>query len=92
MDMVVRCSATCCAELAHPHIFAPTTTTLEKLLQVESSRCVIETCFEQAKRVVGLDYYQVHTWAGQHPHGTLVWSVYAYLAWTWASTPTHISC
>lgn len=89
--LVARRSITCPAERAYYHAYAPTTTTLEKLVRVAGSRWVIETCFEQAKGEVGLDHYQVRTWEGWHRHVTLALVVYAYLVGIRASTPTPTS-
>lgn len=80
--LVARRSITCPAERAYYHAYALATTTLEQLVRVAGTRWVIETCFEQAKGEVGLDHYQVRTWAGWYRHVTLALFAYAYLVAT----------
>lgn len=89
--LVARRSITCPAEQAYYHAYAPTTTTLEELVQVAGTRWVIETCFKQAKGEVGLDHYQVRTWEGWHRHVTLALLAYAYLVAIRASIPMPTS-
>ena len=42
-------------------------------------RWAIEACFEAAKGEVGLDQYEVRSWAGWHRHVTLAMLAHAYL-------------
>ncbi len=86
--VVARRSITCQTERAYYHAYAPPTTTLAELVQVGGTRWVIETSFAQAKGEVGLDQYQVRTWAGWHRHVTLALLAYAYLVAIRASTST----
>lgn len=86
--LVARRSITCPTELAYYHAYAPTTTTLNELVQVAGTRWMIETSFAQAKGEVGLDQYQVRTWEGWYRHVTLALLAYAYLVTIRATTPT----
>ena len=92
--LVARRRINCPAERAYYHAYAPTTTTLQELVQVAGRRWVIETCFEQDKGEVGLDHYQVHhyqvrTWEGWYRHVTLALLAYAYLVTARANTSTR---
>jgi SRSO17 transposase len=42
--------------------------TLERLLWVGFSRCCVERCFELGKRDVGMDHFEVRSWAAIHRH------------------------
>jgi SRSO17 transposase len=54
-------------------------TALVDLVQVAGMRWAIEACFEAAKSEVGLDQYEVRSWAGWHRHVTLAMLAHAYL-------------
>jgi SRSO17 transposase len=59
---------------------APASTGLEALVRVAGARWAVEACFEAAKGEVGLDHYEVRSWAGWHRHVTLAMLAHAYLA------------
>ena len=59
--------------------FAPTGTTLQRLVQVAGTRWTVEQCFQQAKQEVGLDEYEVRSWDGWHRHITLACLAHAFL-------------
>jgi SRSO17 transposase len=58
----------------------PEGTTLAQLVRVAGARSIIESCFEAAKREVGLDRYEVGSWTGWNRHITLAMLAHAYLA------------
>lgn len=58
---------------------APAETPLTKLVQVAGSRWHIESAFEETKGEVGLDHYEVRSWAGWHRHITLACLAHALL-------------
>jgi SRSO17 transposase len=72
--------------LAYYRVFGPTTTTLAEMARIASTRWVIEEGFERAKGGVGLDQYEVRTWAGWHRHITLGLLAHAFLEVTRAVT------
>ncbi len=51
---------------------APADISLDKLVRVSGQRWPIETCFEEAKQLLGMGDYQVRSWRGWHHHMTLV--------------------
>lgn len=59
--------------------FAPDGTSLEDLVLAAGARWNIERCFQESKSHLGLDQYEVRTWAGWHRHITLVMAAYALL-------------
>jgi SRSO17 transposase len=59
---------------------APAATGLPELVRVAGTRWTIESCFGAAKGEVGLDQYEVRSWAGWHRHVTLAMLAHAYLA------------
>ncbi len=67
-------------ELAFYLTHAADGTALADLVQVAGTRWTIEACFEAAKGEVGLDQYEVRSWAGWHRHVTLAMLAHAYLA------------
>ena len=67
-------------EMAYFVVSAPKGTTLEKMVQVAGARWAIEECFEVAKGELGLDQYEVRSWAGWHRHITLVMWLQALLS------------
>lgn len=58
---------------------APSDTALGTLVEVAGSRWTIESCFEAAKGEVGLDHYEVRSWAGWYRHITLACLAHAFL-------------
>lgn len=67
-------------KLAFYLTLAPASTSLEALVRVAGTRWAVEACFEAAKGEVGLDQYEVRSWAGWHRHITLAMLAHAYLA------------
>ena len=75
--------------LTEPHqrsafrALAPADTPLEKLVEVAGRRweieCSLECSLEQAKGEVGLDPYEVRSWAGGHRHVMLSMLALAFL-------------
>jgi SRSO17 transposase len=75
---------------------APADTPLQILAQVAAARWTIETEFETAKGEVGLDEYEVRSWAGWHHHITLALLANAFLLtlqqeWGEKDAPHHPS-
>jgi SRSO17 transposase len=66
-------------ELAYYVVFAPRKTKLEEMVRVAGSRWAIEESFQSAKGEVGLDQYEVRSWAGWYRHITLAMLAHAYL-------------
>jgi SRSO17 transposase len=58
---------------------APATISAEELIAVCALRWPIETMFEQAKQLVGLNEYETRTWFGWHHHMTLVILAFGFL-------------
>jgi SRSO17 transposase len=67
------------AELAYYVVFAPRQTKLEEMVRVAGARWAIEESFQSAKGEVGLDQYEVRSWAGWYRHITLAMLAHAYL-------------
>ena len=59
------------AEMAYVLVFAPTGTSLEKMVEAFGARWTVEQCFEEGKGEVGLDEYEVRSWHGWYRHITL---------------------
>jgi SRSO17 transposase len=78
--LLVRRSIAGPEELTFYLTHAPEQTRLAELVRVAGARWNIESCFEQAKGEVGLDQYEVRSWAGWHRHVTLSMLALAYLA------------
>ena len=78
--LLVRRSIAKPTELAFYLTHAPESTALAELVRVAGARWSIESLFEQAKGEVGLDHYEVRSWAGWHRHATLAMLALAYLA------------
>jgi SRSO17 transposase len=66
-------------ELAYYVVFAPRKTKVEEMVRVAGSRWAIEESFQSAKGEVGLDQYEVRSWAGWYRHITLAMLAHAYL-------------
>jgi SRSO17 transposase len=69
-------------------VFAPNATPLVDLVRVAGSRWAIEVCFEAAKSEVGLDQYEVRSWAGWYRHSTLTMWAHAILTVVSMTTTT----
>jgi SRSO17 transposase len=66
-------------ELAYYRCWSPAPVTLATLARVAGVRWSIEEQFQAAKSQVGLDHYQVRSWAGWHRHITLAMLALAFL-------------
>lgn len=66
--------------------FAPEGTTLKKLVQVAGARWTVETSFAESKSQVGLDQYEVRSYAGWYKHITLACIAHAFLTVLKATT------
>jgi SRSO17 transposase len=80
MGLLIRRSPAKPDDLAYHLTHAPEGTTLAGLVRIAGMRWTIESCFEAAKGEVGLDEYEVRSWAGWHRHVTLAMLAHAYLA------------
>jgi SRSO17 transposase len=67
-------------ELAFYRCWTPAPVPLAALVRVAGMRWAVEEGFQAAKGQVGLDHYQVRTWAGWHRHVTLAMLALAFLA------------
>ena len=83
--LLIRRSVSRPEELAFYHAYGPLETPVEVLARVAGTRWVIEEGFERAKGEVGLDQYEVRSWAGWHRHVTLCLLAHAFLAVTQAA-------
>ncbi len=77
--LLVRRSISDPAERAYHLCRAPRGTTVEGLARVAGCRRAIESAFEQAEQEVGLDGYEVRSWAGWHRRVTLALPAHAFL-------------
>jgi SRSO17 transposase len=77
--LLVRRSADDPDELAYYVACGPEATATTDLVHCCGQRWQIEECFAQAKGEVGLDQYEVRTWAGWHRFVTLCLLAHAYL-------------
>jgi SRSO17 transposase len=68
------------AKLAFYRCWSPAPVTLATLARVAGTRWAVEEGFQAAKSQVGLDHYQVRTWAGWHRFVTLAMLALAFLA------------
>jgi SRSO17 transposase len=66
--------------LAYYQCGGPPDTPAAELVRAAGSRWAIEECIEAAKGEVGLDHYEVRSWAGWHRHVTLALFAHAVLA------------
>ncbi|MFL5706212.1 MAG: hypothetical protein ACJ8AG_25835, partial [Ktedonobacteraceae bacterium] len=67
------------ADMAYVLVFAPTGTTLQKMVEAFGARWTVEQCFEEGKGEVGLDEYEVRSWHGWYRHLTLSMLAMAFL-------------
>lgn len=70
------------SERAYYRVCGPAETTMAAMVQVAGRRWCIETAFEEAKGMVGLDQYEVRKWAAWHRHITLALLAHAALVVT----------
>ncbi len=78
--LLVRRSVSEPSEVAAFVVHAPEAVTLEQVVGIAGRRWVIETAFEQAKGVCGLDEYEVRSWHGWYRHITLALLAHAFLS------------
>jgi SRSO17 transposase len=77
--LLARRSLSDCNEVSYYVVGGPKPTTLEEMARVAGTRWAIEESFETAKGEVGLDHYEVRSWAGWYRHITLAMLAHAYL-------------
>ena len=77
--LLVRRSLTKTDELRAYVCYAPEGTPLEKLIEIAGTRWTIETCFAESKGEVGLDQYEVRSYAGWYRHITLACAAHVLL-------------
>ncbi len=77
--LLIRRSVAQPQELAFYHAYGPAETSVDALARVAGTRWAIEEGFERAKGEVGLDQYEVRSWAGWHRHVTLGLLAHAFL-------------
>ena len=80
--MLLRRSRSKEGEITFYLAFAPAGTSLAELARIAGRRWAIEESFAQSKGEVGLDQYEVRSWAGWHRHMTLAMTAQALLAIT----------
>jgi SRSO17 transposase len=68
------------AERAYVLVFAPAETTLQEMVEAFGARWTVEQCFEEGKKEVGLDEYEIRSWHGWFRHITLSMLALAFLA------------
>jgi SRSO17 transposase len=78
--VLFRRSLTQSDEVAYYLVYAPEATRLEEMVRAAGSRWAIEDVFKLAKGQVGLDHYEVRSWAGWYRHMTLALLALALLA------------
>jgi SRSO17 transposase len=78
--LVARRSLTDPSAVSYYIASAARETPLAKLARVAGARWAIEESFETAKGEVGLDHYEVRSWAGWYRHITLSMLAHAYLS------------
>ena len=69
-------------ERAYYRICGPAETTMQQMVRVAGRRWCIESAFEEAKGLVGLDHYEVRKWGAWHRHITLALLAHAALVVT----------
>ncbi len=68
--LLVRRSKTDSSDMRAYACFAPEDISVEKLIQVAGTRWTVERCFAESKSEVGLDQYEVRSYAGWYKHIT----------------------
>jgi SRSO17 transposase len=69
-------------DLAYDVVWGPVGTPLAEMVRAAGSRWAIEESFETTKGEVGLDHYEVRSWAGWYRHITLALLAHAFLTVT----------
>ena len=80
--LLLRRSRSKTEEITAYLVFGAADTSLEEMACVAGRRWAIEESFAQSKSEVGLDQYEVRSWAGWHRHMTLAMTAQALLAIT----------
>ncbi len=80
--LLVRRSVSDPTERAYYRVYAPANTSTEAMVRVAGRRWCIESAFEEAKGLVGLDQYEVRKWEAWHRHITLALLAHAALVIT----------
>lgn len=80
--LLMRRSRSKAEEVTAYLVFGAADTTLEEMATIAGRRWAIEESFAQSKSEVGLDQYEVRSWAGWHRHMTLAMTAQALLAIT----------
>ncbi len=80
--LLVRRSVSDPTERAYYRVYGPAETTVDAMARVAGRRWYIETAFEEAKGLVGLDQYEMRKWEAWHRHVTLSLLAYAALVVT----------
>jgi len=83
--LLVRRSISDPTERAYYRVAAPSSTSVATMVRVAGRRWCIETTFEDAKGLVGLDQYEVRKWEAWHRHITLAMLAHAALVVTRAT-------
>jgi len=83
--LLLRRSVSDPTERAYYRVYGPAEATIERMAGVAGRRWSIETAFEEAKGLVGLDQYEVRKWEAWHRHITLALLAHAALVVTRAS-------
>jgi len=83
--LLVRRSLSDPTDRAYYRVYGRADTPPTAMVAIAGRRWCIETAFEEAKSLVGLDHYEVRRWAGWHRHVTLVLLAYAALVVTRAT-------
>lgn len=78
--LVARRSVTDPGAISYYIASAGRETPLSELARVAGARWAVEESFETAKGEVGLDHYEVRSWAGWYRHMTLALLAHAYLS------------
>ena len=80
--LLLRRSRSKAEEITAYLVFGPADTSLEEMARIAGRRWSVEESFAQTKGEVGLDQYEVRSWAGWHRHMTLAMTAQALLALT----------
>lgn len=86
--LLIRRSLSDPTERAYYRVYGPADTSPTAMVAVAGGRWGIETAFEEAKGLIGLDHYEVRRWDGWYRHVTLVLLAYAALVVTRAAVAT----